>query len=461
MLRHRLRSGRRPRSRRSPSDPPPARRRAAAGLVLLASLALPGCGGSGGNGGFAADDAAPGGTAPPGGGAAGAAGPDTSATVAAAGAEVLAVFATNEGDLYRVAADGTGLELVHALSGGWEFVGTPDVVGTTLYVGSDDNAINAIDLGTGRFLWDVPIGEYRDGADDVSGTSCLPAICVIAGDNGVVLAVDPATGRTLWAVSLRPDGDPSGDLSVSTPLVAAGRIWVGAGSSSLFEEIPTRLFALDLASGTVLASRELALNGKTPQLAGGRLVVGGAAVAALDPVTLETLWSVPTRGAGTPAVVGGTVVAHLFPEAPDAPYGTLIAGLDLATGAVRWTADGGSEQSLFAVATDGRLAYAARDDACAFAGCRSGDPIALDPATGRVVWESPVVGIDRAPTVAGGRLFYADINDFDSDSGAGALDVRDGSALWIDPRLGFRTNAPIAVTTGGTARPPWAPPARP
>ena len=374
---------------------------------------------------------------------------------------MLAVLATVEGDLYRVGPDGTGLELVHTLDGGWEFVGTPDVLGTTLYAGSDDNAINAIDLATGEFLWDVPIGEYRGDSDDVSGTSCLPGICVIAGDNGVVLAVDPADGRPLWATSLRPDGDPSGDLAVSTPLIANGRIWIGAGSSSLFEEIPTRLFVLDLASGSALASRELALNGTVPQLAGDRLVVGGAAVAALDPTTLETLWSVPTRGAGIPAVVDGVVVAHLFPEAPDAPYGTLIAGFDLDTGASLWVADGGSEQSLFSVATDGRLAYAARDDACAFAGCRSGDPIALDPRSGAVLWESPVVGIDRAPTVAGGRLFYADINDFDTDSGAGALDVRDGSALWIDPRLGFRTNAPIAVTEAGVARPPWAPPARP
>ena len=167
-------------------------------LVVLASLQ--------GRGGDGSDDAraAPG--APPAGarGTAqgGAVGPDTTATAASVDGEIVALLATDESDLYRIAPDGTNLALVHALAGGRKLVGTPDVLGITLRGGSDDDAINAIDLATGRFLRDVPIGEYRSEADDVSGTSCLPGACVIA--NGAALIPARARQSSADAIASAP-----------------------------------------------------------------------------------------------------------------------------------------------------------------------------------------------------------------------------------------------------------------
>ena len=101
--------------------------------------------------------------------------------------------------------------------------------------------------------------------------------------------------------------------------------------------------------------------------------------------------------AGAPGTAQGAAAGPDTTATAASVDGEIVAGFDLATGALLWATDGGSEQSLFSIATDGRLAYAARD----------------------------------------------------------------GAPSWIEPRLGFRTNAPIVVTDRGTARPPWSPPARP
>ncbi|MGO8688010.1 MAG: PQQ-binding-like beta-propeller repeat protein [Thermoguttaceae bacterium] len=132
------------------------------------------------------------------------------------------------------------------------------MLGETVFVGSDDDLLMAVDLVKKRVLWRHE--EKNDAIVFLSCAAVTPQAVIIGGRDKAIHALDPKTGRALWRFPTRGRVD-------SSPVIVGQRVFVGSGDG--------RVYGLDLKSGkevwrfnagaAVLAS---------PAVAAGRLVIG-------------------------------------------------------------------------------------------------------------------------------------------------------------------------------------------
>ena len=272
---------------------------------------------------------------------------------------------------------------------------SPAVAGGTVYIGSHDHKVYALDAATGRLRWSYTTGDLVGSGPAVAGGT------VYAGSNdGKVYALDAATGRLRWFYT-------TGNHVVADPAVAGGTVYVGSDDH--------KVYALDAATGRL---RWTYTTGSAvvacPAVADGTVYAGSwdHKVYALDAATGRLRWSytITTGGAldSGPAVAGGTVYA-------DSNDGKVYA-LDAATGRLRWSYTTGSAL-VGGPAVAGGTVYAGSDDHKVYA---------LDAATGRLRWAYTTGGaLDSDPAVAGGTV-YADSND----GKVYALDAATGRLRW-------------------------------
>ncbi|HEX4953832.1 MAG TPA: PQQ-binding-like beta-propeller repeat protein [Thermoanaerobaculia bacterium] len=215
--------------------------------------------------------------------------------------------------------------------------------------------------------WRAPLGP---GYSEVAVADGLAVTLHSDGTEDWLVAVDAATGASRWRYKIGATykgHDGSHDGPIASPAVARGTV-VGFGPGG-------ELFALDAATG------------------GERWRVATATAHGAK---------APFYGfSASPLVVGATVVVEI-----GAPEGKAMAGFDLATGALRWTAgeDEVEYQSPIPFEVAGRHHVVATGNQKIFG---------LDPATGKVLWEHAFEGNQAAmgapslvPVPAGeGRLF--------------------------------------------------------
>lgn len=123
----------------------------------------------------------------------------------------------------------------------------------TLYFGSDDGALYALDTAKHRPKWRFPTrGKVR------SQPALSGALVYAASDDGFLYAVERATGRQRWRFDLKakdlgrrlPSPDtPFYDYLQSSPLVRDEKLYIGSLSGTLFAIDATR-GALDWKVGT-------------------------------------------------------------------------------------------------------------------------------------------------------------------------------------------------------------------
>jgi outer membrane protein assembly factor BamB len=204
---------------------------------------------------------------------------------------------------------------------------TPLVLDGTVYCGSADGGLYALDGATGATLW-----RHEAGAPIFSGVGINgPDTLAFGTMDGSVVLLDRHTqketmrGHTLGGV-------------VTTPVVAGDKVL--AGSRDYF------LYGLNLADGSVAwkFSYWFSWIESTGVLRDGIFYVGASdyrRVSAFAPATGRALWGTDVRGLcwGSPLVVGGTVfigtVAQNIPGTAIEHTGGIMA-LDRRTGAVRW-----------------------------------------------------------------------------------------------------------------------------
>jgi outer membrane protein assembly factor BamB len=262
--------------------------------------------------------------------------------------------------------------------------GQPLVHDGTVFVGGFDHAIHAIDLACGAARWSHLAAGWISGSPElVDGRVVVPA------HGGKLVALDPADGRVVWRAS-------TGGGDASAVSSADGRLWVASGRKV------TMLSARDgkkLASATLDGLKMLRTD---PMLADDLVLVGSldkglrGTLHALERDTLVRRWSVAFEGQiyGGIARWGDAVIASGGRGA--------MRGLDLATGAVRWTLP---YQELtvhqgFAVA-DG-IAYVGHS----FGGGLS----AVDAATGEVRWTLRALKDAYTPALADGALYVGGVD---------------------------------------------------
>ncbi|MBK8858108.1 MAG: PQQ-binding-like beta-propeller repeat protein [Opitutaceae bacterium] len=204
---------------------------------------------------------------------------------------------------------------------------TPLVVEGTVYCGSSDGGLYAVDLASGRKLW-----RYEAGSPVFSGVAEIePGILAFGCMNGAVVLLDRHSRTAVARYQ-------TGGGVVTTPVLAGGNLIVGSRDYLLH--------AFNRADGRVAwqFSYWFSWVESTPRLHEGLIYVGASdyrRVSAFDPVTGREQWATDVRGLcwGTPAVTNDTVyigtVAQNLPGTVIRHTGGVMA-LDRRTGQVIW-----------------------------------------------------------------------------------------------------------------------------
>jgi eukaryotic-like serine/threonine-protein kinase len=313
---------------------------------------------------------------------------------------------------------------------------SPVVAGSTVYVGSSDGHVYAIDRNTGNVRWRHQIGEAVE-----SSVAVANGMLYVVTATGV-RAVRIVDGSLSWSVKTGAPvplawGHESGLLYSSSPVLVNGMV--------IFGSLDGHVYALDSRDG---AQRWRFRAGSrvysSPAVARGVVYFGDQRghIHAIDLATGKQKWRHETLGVtlksadfgfdrttvqSSPSVADGMV----FIGARD---GFLYA-LDAATGARRWTMD---HKVSWVNSTP------AYSDGLVYAGTSDGHFVqAVDAASGVERWRSPTeLVVWASPAVDAERVYVGD--------GSGtmrAFDKSTGREVW-KYRVGARILSSAAVHEG-------------
>jgi outer membrane protein assembly factor BamB len=275
----------------------------------------------------------------------------------------------------------------------WKFhtnglvISSPAVANGTVYVGSTDGNLYAIDLESGTQRWKFATKVRVASSPAVDG-----GMVYFGSYDGNFYAVDAAGGQLRWKFQTEgerrfagkhlhgayPDGetmpDPF-DCYLSSPVLWSGAVYFGSGDGNVY--------SLDAASGK--------LN-----------------------------WKFKTRDVvhASPAIADGT----LFIGSWDSNF----YALDAATGKEKWRFKTGEDHDIYNQV--GIQSSAAVMDGVVYFGCRDSNFYALDALTGQQKWTFNNKGswVITSPAVRGGKVYFAT-----SDSGLFyALDAKSGALIF-------------------------------
>ena len=282
-------------------------------------------------------------------------------------------------------------------------LGTPEgwsggvVSDGTLYIGSAEGDLLALDAGSGETRWRFKlIGEEAERA--VYGQPAITEDALyLGGYDGILYALSPH-GELLWQERV-------GGAIVGGPTVVDDLVLVGDSSGALYAfDIEERLSRWVFSTGGKVWS--------TPAVAEGVAYIGSLDhnVYAVDVRNGEEIWRFPVGGAVTasPLVVKGRVYIGAFDG--------VFYALDAATGAEVWRFDG---------AESWYWSHAVADETTLYAPSLDGNLYALELATGRLRWtietEGAIVG---APAIVFGMIAVPS-----ADGKIRLANLHDGSAV--------------------------------
>jgi outer membrane protein assembly factor BamB len=268
--------------------------------------------------------------------------------------------------------------------------GTAAIANGTVYVGSLDENLYALDLKSGQQKWKYKAAPIKAPASFHDGS-------VYVGDvDGVFHRVDAAKGEKIW--TFKTDGEISSGANFSGTSVL-----FGSADQNLYRvsiKDGKRLWKFEVAGGPVLG---------TPAVVGGRTFAAGCD-SKLHVIDLESgkgLSSVELSGqVGAAAAVGGDRIY----------VGTMtnqVQAVDWKKSEVVWTFETEKRSQPFA-------SSAALTEKLVIAGSRDNRVHALDRDKGTEVWSYLTGGkVDSSPVVADGRIYIG--------SGDGNLYVLDAA----------------------------------
>jgi outer membrane protein assembly factor BamB len=280
----------------------------------------------------------------------------------------------------------------------WQFqtkgqvLSSPAVTGDTVYIGSSDHYLYAVDRGTGAEKW-----KFKTDGRVTSSPAVASGFVFFTSYDGNAYAVDAATGTQKWKFALPGErrfaaahlhgAAPSGetmpdpfDFYLSSPVVVDGVVYFGSGD--------TNIYALDSASG-------------------------------------QLKWKFKTGDVvhASPAVVDGKLYVG--------SWDSYFYALDAKSGKEIWRFKTGEDAEIHNQV--GIQSSAAVADGVVYFGCRDSNFYAVDAATGKERWKfnnkgSWVIG---SPAVANGKVYFGT-----SDTALFyALDAKSGAQLFS---LGFK-----------------------
>jgi len=268
----------------------------------------------------------------------------------------------------------------------------------TVYFVSSTGSLAAIDAATGQPRWVFaaeyerkfeaknlhgypPAAQTIPDAWDVftSSPAVVAGTVYFGSGDGGVYAVDAKSGVLQWKFQ-------TGDVVHASPAVANGTVYIGSWDGNMY--------AIDAASGqrkwTFQGGRDPAIHNQvgfqsSPAVVGDTVYVGSrdAHVYALDAATGRKKWDYPTSKSwvnGTPAVRNGTVYAATSDS-------SRFMAIDARTGRLKFNFD--AKAYVFSsAALAGGLAYF---------GSHNGRLYAVDATTGQLAWQFQTEASKRDP----------------------------------------------------------------
>ena len=212
----------------------------------------------------------------------------------------------------------TGEEIWRFQAGAVE--SSPLLVDGTLYFGTFDDRLYALDAESKRVLW-----SYKAG-DDVKGAPAYSSDAIFFGSyDGNVYAVEAGSGKLRWKSGGRSGLLGSGNFYAG-PAVAYGRVYIGNTDG--------KVYAFGARSGDLLWAKTTGNFVYSSAAVSERVVFAGSydgRLYALDAATGDVKWSFDANGeiSGSPTVMAGLVYFSTFSRKTFA--------LDMESGKEVWT----------------------------------------------------------------------------------------------------------------------------
>jgi outer membrane protein assembly factor BamB len=311
------------------------------------------------------------------------------------------------------------------------FWGSPAVADGTVFIGSADNALYAVDAESGEEEWSFS-SDHR-----IEATPAYADGTVYVGSYDKHLyAVDAETGEERWSRSFN-------GLIRGSPTPWNGSILVGIGCHNLAcawyaddADVPENgwIYSLDAASGETEWRVEIGTEVvSTPAVTDGAMYVGASdgVMYALDPTSGDERWTYETRDMiwSSPAVAYGTVFF--------ADWNGNVHAVDAETGEETWLADTAGRYISGSVAVSGDAVYVGHtpynslDDPTT----NYAKVFRFDRETGEKVWdyETTSLEVGSSPVVTSDRLYVGSHRQTEggsSTAGMHALTL-DGEQEWF------------------------------
>jgi outer membrane protein assembly factor BamB len=283
---------------------------------------------------------------------------------------------------------------------GGAVVSRPVQADGTIYVGSDDHNVYALNATTGQLRW-----KYSTGGSVLSRPVVARGIVYVGSNDHNVYALNATTGQLRWTYTTE------GPIS-SSPAVARGLVYIGSDDHDIY--------ALNVGTGHLHWRH--ATDGpvfSSPVVANGTIYVGNHdKIYALNADNGHVRWRFATGDPKTAYSASRTVLSR--PELADGVVyvgdGHEVYALNTATGQLLWKhATAGPVLSSPAVA-DG-VVYVGSDDHTVYA---------LNAATGQLRWTYTTEGpVESSPEVADGLVYFGS-----EDHSVYALNAANGSLRW-------------------------------
>ena len=328
-----------------------------------------------------------------------------------------------------------------------------------IYVSTDDNSINALNVANKSFLWDAPMLEYDFSSTGVTPPICIDGVCYASGGFGVVVAVDQSNGDLKWFYSTDPQGDLDDVLDDNRiPIVHDNKVYVFS-DEGFISDLPPYLHVLDKQTGELLQKIELPFEvSGTPLIEGNTLYLPAKNLYAVALDTFDILWTFEADRMGTPAISDGKLVVNAIPT--EDTVSSMLYCIDLNSQNVIWQKDTGTD-TLWSPLIVQNVVFSNYDTGSSFAFNTNARIFALNLSSGEELWYREGLVIDHSPVYANGRLFFRGHNlegegGTDENVGLLSMDANTGEIIWLNTsfRFGSYIN-PLVVAENGVFGPSY------